>query len=242
MKKQLESCNIRVSLINIEKDKISPNDYDRIIIGGPVYIERYPEILLEYIERYLKDYKGKCMLFSSQANTDKNSVFQHALMRLKFLNITYCEYITMPNNFFNFGFKRLSSEEEIKIIRASVDKSIKAVNEFLNNKEKYYPFKKSKVVAYNLVYKIFYTFFTHFMVKDVEVDFDKCVHCRICERNCPMKAITVSKDKVKINRHCLLCQRCMSSCPKSAFKYKAKEFIQYNPDFKDIMNSAGNDD
>lgn len=241
MKKQCERNYVETNLINIEKDKFIADDYDGIIIGGPVYVERYPEILLRYVETHLKGYKGKCMLFSSQAHNEKNAVFAHALKRLKFLNITYCEFITMPNNFFNFGFKRISKVEETKIIRDSVTKSEEAINNFINAKEQYYPFSKFKVDVYNLVYLMFYKFFTHFLVKNVKVDLDKCIHCRLCERSCPMKAISINDGGVRIKNTCLLCQRCMSNCPKGAFKYKGNEFIQYHPDFKQDIKGTSNE-
>ena len=57
IKNKLQEYGYESDLINIEKDKINPNDYKSLIIGAPVYVDRYPEILLKYMEKYLKDYK-----------------------------------------------------------------------------------------------------------------------------------------------------------------------------------------
>lgn len=105
MKKAACDMNFEADLINIEKDKINPGIYENIIIGGPVYVERYPEILLKYIENNLSDYKGKCMMYSTQAFQGSTPVFEHALRKIKNLNVTYYNYLTMPNNFYNFMFK-----------------------------------------------------------------------------------------------------------------------------------------
>ncbi|MCC3866051.1 flavodoxin domain-containing protein [Terrisporobacter petrolearius] len=67
IKRELEIYNKEVNLINIEKGNINLKDYDSIIIGGPVYVDRYPEILIKYMEENLKGFTGKCMLFSTQA-------------------------------------------------------------------------------------------------------------------------------------------------------------------------------
>ena len=75
IKEELEKHNINSDLINIEKDKINLDNYQSIIIGGPVYVERYPEILLKYVENNLKKYKGICMLFSTQANRNATVTF-----------------------------------------------------------------------------------------------------------------------------------------------------------------------
>ena len=45
IKNKLQEYGYESDLINIEKDKINPNDYKSLIIGAPVYVDRYPEIL-----------------------------------------------------------------------------------------------------------------------------------------------------------------------------------------------------
>ena len=117
IKNKLQEYGYESDLINIEKDKINPNDYKSLIIGAPVYVDRYPEILLKYMEKYLKNYKGKCMLFTTQASFKDSTSFQHCINRMPNLNITYCTFFTMPNNFFNFMFKKSSKEEENQLMK-----------------------------------------------------------------------------------------------------------------------------
>lgn len=51
-----------------------------------------------------------------------------------------------------------------------------------------------------------------------DVDFSKCIKCGICERSCPVDAITVHKDReesVSIDwRYCKGCGICANECPK----------------------------
>ena len=54
IKEELEKYYQDSDLINIEKDKVNLEKYKSLIIGGPVYVERYPEILLKYIDKNLK--------------------------------------------------------------------------------------------------------------------------------------------------------------------------------------------
>ena len=49
--KKLQQWGEELDLINIEKDKIIPTHYKYLIIGGPIYIDRYPEILIKYASR-----------------------------------------------------------------------------------------------------------------------------------------------------------------------------------------------
>ena len=108
IKEELEKYNKDSDLISIEQDNVNLNKYESLIIGGPVYVERYPEILLKYMNDNLKEYKGKCMLFSTQANPGGTSTFQNCISKFPHLNVSYCMFVPMPNNFYNFFAKKIS--------------------------------------------------------------------------------------------------------------------------------------
>ena len=231
MKKELEDRNIYTDLINIEKDTVLPCNYKYIIIGGPIYFDLYPDMLVNYIRKNLYGYTGRCMLFSTQSSNVPSSAFQDVLDRASFLNIKYCQYIQMPNNFYNFMFKKTPKDEEKRRIKEAINLSSQALEEFLSGKEKIYHTNFLKVCFARAVYKIFYPHMAKMLTKNIEIDLNKCIHCRICEIKCPRKSIYLS-DKVSFNDKCLLCQRCMNSCPKNAFLYKNKVYDKYEPNFK----------
>ena len=227
MKKELEDRNIYTDLINIEKDTVLPCNYKYIIIGGPIYVDLYPDMLVNYIRKNLYGYTGRCMLFSTQSSNVPSSAFQDVLDRASFLNVKYCQYIQMPNNFYNFMFKKTPKEEEAKRIKEAINFSSKALEEFLSDREKIYHTNFLKVYFARAVYKIFYPHMAKRLTKNIEIDLNKCIHCRIC----PRKSINLS-NKVSFNDKCLLCQRCMNSCPRNAFLYKNKVYDKYEPNFK----------
>ena len=231
MKKELEDRNIYIDLINIEKDTVLPCNYKYIIIGGPIYFDLYPDMLVNYIRKNLYVYTGRCMLFSTQSSNIPSSAFQDVLDRASFLNIKYCQYIQMPNNFYNFMFKKTPKDEEKRRIKEAINLSSQALEEFLSGKEKIYHTNFLKVCFARAVYKIFYPHMAKRLTKNIEIDLNKCIHCRICEIKCPRKSINLS-NKVSFNDKCLLCQRCMNSCPKNAFLYKNKVYDKYEPNFK----------
>ncbi len=50
----------------------------------------------------------------------------------------------------------------------------------------------------------------------VENDIEKCIFCRMCERNCPTRALAVSKEKSEWeidSLKCCYCRRCVEVCP-----------------------------
>jgi len=50
----------------------------------------------------------------------------------------------------------------------------------------------------------------------VENEIERCIFCRMCERNCPTTALAVSKEKNEWeidSLKCCLCRRCVEVCP-----------------------------
>lgn len=232
IKEELEKYYQDSDLINIEKDKVNLEKYKSLIIGGPVYVERYPEILLKYIDKNLKGYKEKCMLFTTQANRKETSTFQNFISKFSHLNITYCMFVPMPNNFYNFMSKKLSIDEEIQLTKEAIIKIRKEVKEFLDGKINLYPKSTANVKMVDMVYNIVYPYYAHYLTKKINIDNDKCIHCKLCEKNCPTQSIKITTE-ARFDKNCTLCQRCLSKCPKSAFTYKKNDIVQYNPNFRE---------
>lgn len=226
IRKSLEYNNTKCDLINIEKGDITSLEYDYIIIGGPVYVERYPEILLKYVEKNLSNYKGKCMLFSTQAMDGWTAVFDHAVKRLKHINITYYNFIQMPNNFYNFMFTKSTDEQEKMALENAHKKANKIIKEFLAGNQSESQMSGFRVALADITYKMTYPYFRKWLMRKLSIDRDKCISCGICEKNCPTNSLTIS-PKLKITNDCTFCQRCFNNCPKNAFLNKKSKIEQY---------------
>ncbi len=64
-------------------------------------------------------------------------------------------------------------------------------------------------------------------VKTMNIDSEKCISCKMCERNCPSGCIDVENKKID-NEMCVKCLKCYSICPKSAIFYGNKK-QEFNP-------------
>lgn len=49
-------------------------------------------------------------------------------------------------------------------------------------------------------------------------DASKCIHCKACDRNCPMN-IEVEKTEFVRHPNCINCMTCLSSCPRQCITY-----------------------
>ncbi len=50
----------------------------------------------------------------------------------------------------------------------------------------------------------------------VRNEIERCIFCRMCERNCPTRALSVSKERNEWeidSLNCCLCRRCVEVCP-----------------------------
>lgn len=59
--------------------------------------------------------------------------------------------------------------------------------------------------------------------RQLSLNHDKCIKCKICVRDCPVKALTLVDEKILINHEfCNSCMRCVHNCPKDVFLWKGK--------------------
>ncbi|MDC7219473.1 MAG: EFR1 family ferrodoxin [Spirochaetales bacterium] len=53
---------------------------------------------------------------------------------------------------------------------------------------------------------------------------DDCINCLICEKNCPVSAISHDERKVSLDHgRCICCMRCAANCPKGAILFSGKK-------------------
>lgn len=65
--------------------------------------------------------------------------------------------------------------------------------------------------------------------KKISIDYNLCIKCKKCLRECPVNAIEELEGIIIINHEkCNVCMRCVHNCPKDAFKWNGKKVIRNN--------------
>ncbi len=50
----------------------------------------------------------------------------------------------------------------------------------------------------------------------IKIDYNVCVRCGYCAKNCPMENISITKDSIELRNQCIICYRCFSYCKEQA--------------------------
>jgi ferredoxin len=61
---------------------------------------------------------------------------------------------------------------------------------------------------------------------NLTIDYDLCVKCGKCAKNCPARNISM-KEQIEFDTKCISCQRCIHGCPVNAFLHRGNRIELY---------------
>ncbi|WP_125154800.1 EFR1 family ferrodoxin [Clostridium rectalis] len=219
--------NIRLDLLNIEnKDDISIEGYEFMIIGTAIYAGTEPKLVDDFINRLPNsNNKLKVIVYSTQGAKTASAVgILKRNLQKKGYNVVIETMFQMGNNYY-FAFGKKPDKDEIKNIIDKAKYQVEnIVEDFLNNIE-----VKSGITAIRTGFaqvtaKVFIKFLPS-MSKNLKAT-DKCINCGLCLRNCPKGNIIFENGVTVFHSNCMLCLRCIHLCPVNAITYKDKTIEQ----------------
>lgn len=57
----------------------------------------------------------------------------------------------------------------------------------------------------------------------IKVDYNKCIKCKMCIKDCFPENIIFEDEKIKIKGECMMCGHCVAICPTNAITFEGYE-------------------
>lgn len=214
-----------ITLPNVREKKISSLNGDIILIGVPVYEERIPKILLEFLTHLNGD--GKPVVIVGVygnigygiALNELNNITSNAGFKVVAAATFIGEHSFSTDKI--LLAKNRPNVNDLKIAENFGQNIIKTIQKLkdLNNVSLNIPKGKLPIIA-----QIAPKNSARLVTKKPDVDKYLCNHCNVCVKFCPVGAIDEQTLEINENK-CLRCFSCVKKCPKKARK------IIYKPDF-----------
>lgn len=218
LKKRLIESNNKVTTIEVNADTkhINLSNYDLVGLGYPIYAFNAPKLFIKYL-KHLKFIKDKrYFIYKNSGETEELNNSSSRVIK-KILKRSGCStsneyHIVMPYTI-HFKFE----DAFVKEILQYLHKQIEIITFDLMHGKKT-EIKSTPWISFcSTLYSIqsIGGFVNSFFYR---VDYNKCSHCNICLKNCPVHNIKLVKDKYKFGTKCQMCMRCSFYCPENAIK------------------------
>lgn len=208
--------------------RIRNRDYSEIlsdnplIVCSPTYGWQLPHLLRDWLSRVRLEGNNKiCFVMTCGGEIDNAAKYNKLLAAKMKLEYMGTAQIIMPENY--IAMFDTPNEDKARQIINQAEPSINIVIENIKSGSAIESPKTGIVgkTKSSIINSIYYPLLIHskkFYVKDI------CIGCGLCERLCPLGAITMKNGKPIWNGSCTHCMACICHCPKEAIEYgKASE-------------------
>ncbi len=197
-------------------------DADRCVFCSPVYALGLPRVVKRYLAGLPKlGTPRPALLVVTAGNPDHTGwALRHGreLLDARGYRVIVSETIHMPDNWTPF---LPAPPAEVSAVRLAAGDELAAQlsREFLAGKERHRPFSLRSMTPAG-------SWLTHHCFHDLGINHmwslfratDACTSCGLCERICPVGAITMAGGRPKWSRKCEQCCRCFNLCPARAIE------------------------
>jgi ferredoxin len=195
-------------------------DADRYVFCAPVYALGLPRVFKRYLAGLPVQTQAKPAMLVVTAGNPEHTGWAlrhgHELLDARGYKVTVSETIHMPDNWTPFlpaptpeiCATRLAAGDELATQRAQ---------DFSAGRERHRPFSLQSMTPAGswLAHHGFHNLGINHMWSLFQAT-GECTSCGLCQRICPMRAITMADGKPKWSKACEQCCRCFNLCPARA--------------------------
>ncbi len=210
------------------QDKIANSDYVISLKEGeslgfvtPTYFYGLPSIVMDYFHQVKVNTKDHYSYLIASYGTSPGATWKFAENALKntqwYFNAFFS--VKMPDTWTpEFD---LSDPDEVRAINDREPEQIAKILKQIQNREQgNFMHDRHSYPVSRVCYVVYET--TGRKTKHFHVE-DSCIGCGLCERKCPVQAISMKDGKpVWIKDKCVMCAGCLHRCPKFAIQYENK--------------------
>lgn len=196
---------------------------DLLVLLFPVYALRSPRIVDEWV-RALPTVNGTPAVVCSVsgggdiAPNTACRVYVTKVLRKKGYSVIYEKMLVMPSNFVVNTPDSLA-KKLTEILPAKVDRIVTEVVCGKQHKPRVFGLDRLGAAAGRLEHYGAKIFGKHIKATD------SCNGCGLCAGNCPTANITMEHGKPVFHKNCIICLKCIYSCPKQALSAGMLSFI-----------------
>lgn len=227
-KAEFEDSGMECSLIDIRRKKKINDGYNYFVFAAPIHWSMFPKYFINWISENI--YNGnnrQCIVVSTQAG-DMAAGHQELINLLvnRGFEVLIQDFIKMQNNYYADGSKSLDTEMAGRLKEEAKIRVKGIVGKFINGEKDLKEVSAENFDKRKLAYTLFDEYTPDWAKNNLSIDYDLCVKCGKCSKNCPTRNIKLG-DQITFKSDCISCQRCIHSCPVNAFLYKGKKLEQY---------------
>lgn len=202
---------------------------DLLVLLYPVYSGSSPKIVNQWIKRQNKVENTSCVIISVSGGGEispntASRVKCKKLLERKGYNVFYENMLIMPCN----CIVRTNEDLAIRLFKVLPKKVSDIVNQII---------KGNKHIMKPLLIDRFLSLFFNLesigakrFGRKIKVN-DNCIGCSLCEKNCPTGNIILKDGKPVFGNKCIMCLKCLYSCPENALKPGMFKSMVFNEGF-----------
>lgn len=202
-----------LSISKLEHDKIYEIESDVVGIVCPIYAGNVPRLVSQYLSKVKIKASYVFAIFTSGYGMGIAAHTTQKKLELNDVRLDYVANLLMVDNF----LPTFAVEDELaKLPQKDVIGNLEKIKKDISERKHTLP--NTKLIERLMVNMIGLVMTSYDNDKKFIVS-DECIGCKLCEKVCPVKNITV-ENQPEWHHNCANCFACIHNCPKGAIQLK----------------------